>query len=88
MGMEITLVVKSVYGNDLIYPACWTSEKLLKLKKSKTFTPEDLDVFKSVGIDIVWDGEPYPGWKKSYDDESVYIYCPIDESLARSRNDY
>ena len=47
MGKEIILQVKNVYGNDLIYPSCHIANALIKLKNAKTFTKNDLNVFKS-----------------------------------------
>ena len=54
MNKEIILQVKNVYGNDLIYPSCHISNALIKLKNAKTFTKNDLNVFKSLGLIIKW----------------------------------
>ena len=54
MGKEIILEVKNVYGNDLIYPSCHIANALIKLKDKKTFNKSDLDVFKSLGMNITW----------------------------------
>ena len=54
MNKEIILEVKNVYGNDLIYPSCHIANALIKLKDKKTFNKSDLDVFKSLGMDITW----------------------------------
>jgi len=54
MNKEIILEVKSVYGNDLIYPSCHITNALIKLKDKKTFNKSDLDVFKSLGMNITW----------------------------------
>ena len=54
MNKEIILEVKSVYGNDLIYPSCHIANALIKLKDKKTFNRSDLDVFKSLGMNITW----------------------------------
>jgi len=54
MNKEIILQVKNVYGNDLIYPGCHISNALIKLKNAKTFTKNDLNVFKSLGLIIKW----------------------------------
>ena len=54
MNKEIILEVKNVYGNDLIYPSCHIANALIKLKDKKTFNRSDLDVFKSLGMNITW----------------------------------
>ena len=54
MNKEIMLEVKNVYGNDLIYPSCHIANALIKLKDKKTFNKSDLDVFKSLGMNITW----------------------------------
>ena len=54
MNKEIKLEVKNVYGNELIYPSCHIANALIKLKDKKTFNKSDLDVFKSLGMNITW----------------------------------
>jgi len=54
MNKEIILEVKNVYGNELIYPSCHIANALIKLKDKKTFNRSDLDVFKSLGMNITW----------------------------------
>ena len=54
MNKEIILEVKNVYGNDLIYPSCHIANALIKLKDKKTFNKSDLDIFKSLGMNITW----------------------------------
>jgi len=54
MNREIILEVKNVYGNDLIYPSCHIANALIKLKDKKTFNKSDLDIFKSLGMNITW----------------------------------
>ena len=54
INKEIILEVKNVYGNDLIYPSCHIANALIKLKDKKTFNRSDLDVFKSLGMNITW----------------------------------
>jgi len=50
--MQISLIQKSVFGRDLIYPACEQSEKLAAFKGSKTFTVEDLKQLKEIGFEM------------------------------------
>ena len=54
MNKEIMLEVKNKYGRDLIYPSCHIANALIKLKDKKTFNKSDLDVFKSLGMNITW----------------------------------
>ena len=54
MNKEIILEVKNVYGKDLIYPSCHIANAMIKLKNAKTFTKNDVEVFKSLGLIIKW----------------------------------
>ena len=47
---EIILEVKNVYGKDLIYPSCSVANALIKLKNGKTFSKNDVEVFKALGL--------------------------------------
>ena len=51
---EIILELKNVYGKDLIYPSCHIANAMIKLKNAKTFTKNDLNVFKALGLVIKW----------------------------------
>ena len=51
---EVFFELKNVYGNDLIYPSCHIANALIKLKNGKTFSKDDLNVFKSLGLIIKW----------------------------------
>lgn len=54
--METTIKIskKSVYGNDLIYPACETSKLLISLMGGKkTFSNDDLVTIKKLGYTII-----------------------------------
>jgi len=51
---EIVLELKNVYGKDLIYPSCHIANAMIKLKAGKTFTKNDLNVFKALGLVIKW----------------------------------
>ena len=48
------LEVKNKYGRDLIFPSCHIAKALIKLKKGKTFSKDDLNVFKYLGFIIKW----------------------------------
>ncbi len=51
---EIILELKNVYGKDLIYQSCHIATAMIKLKNAKTFTKNDLNVFKALGLVIKW----------------------------------
>jgi len=51
---EIILELRNVYGKDLIYPSCHIANAMIKLKNAKTFTKNDLNVFKALGLIIKW----------------------------------
>ena len=50
--MNITVEIKNVYGNQSVYPACYTSQLLAKLAGTKTFTRSALDTIKKLGYSI------------------------------------
>ncbi len=51
--MTITIKVKSVYGNELIYPVCDNAKQLAILAGKKTFSGKDLTIINNLGIKIV-----------------------------------
>ena len=51
---EIILELKNVYCKYLIYPSCHIANAMIKLKSGKTFTKNDLNVFKALGLIIKW----------------------------------
>ena len=54
MQETIRVRIKNVYGNDLTYPNCITSEKLVALIGKKTFSTGDLTKLKDLGFNIVY----------------------------------
>jgi hypothetical protein len=50
--MNIIVEVRSVYGNQAVYPACDTSRLLAKLAGTKTFTKSALDAIEKLGYAI------------------------------------
>lgn len=50
--MELTVKVKSVYGNDLIYPVNDTAQKFSNLIGKKTFSKVDLAIISNLGYKI------------------------------------
>ncbi len=52
--MEIKLMVKNVFGNELVYPACYQGKTFAKFKGTKTFTDTDLKILKDLGYKFKW----------------------------------
>lgn len=50
--MEFTYRIKSVYGNDLIYPVNDTAQKFSNLLGKKTFSRSDLAIIANLGYKI------------------------------------
>lgn len=42
----ISVSIRNVYGNELIYPACDKSRAFAKLKGQKTLTPADIRIIQ------------------------------------------
>ena len=54
MNKEIQVEMRNVFGVDRIYPICHIANALIKLKNGKTFSKDDLNVFKSLGLIVKW----------------------------------
>ena len=50
--MEITVVIKSVYGNEQIYPVCEQAKLFAALAGTKTLTNQSLRLIKQLGYKI------------------------------------
>lgn len=50
--MEITVKLKTVYGEERIYPACHTADLLCEWLAQKTFTKRDIAYLKKLGYNI------------------------------------
>jgi hypothetical protein len=50
--MNITVIVKHVYGNRTIYPACEKSKLLAALNGTKTLTDYAIAIIKKLGYTI------------------------------------
>ena len=50
--MSVTVEIRNVYGNDLIYPADDTARKFADLIGRKTFDKYHLRLIKQLGFDI------------------------------------
>tara|TARA_R100001460_G_scaffold7778_1_gene19499 strand:+ start:111 stop:284 length:174 start_codon:yes stop_codon:yes gene_type:complete len=47
--MTLTIEIKNVYGNDLIYPVCDTAKKLCSITGYKTFNTNTIETLKEIG---------------------------------------
>ena len=50
--MKITIEVKTVYGNQTIYPFCDNAKLFARLANTKTLTKDSLDTIKKLGYAI------------------------------------
>ena len=48
----IEVQVKTVYGNDLIYPICSKAKSFTALTKTKTLHRDDIAIIKSLGYTV------------------------------------
>jgi hypothetical protein len=52
MHKEIIVKVKSVYGNDLIYPVCNDAITFASFRGTKTLSVNDLERIKKLGYTV------------------------------------
>jgi hypothetical protein len=52
--MTIHLMIKNVYGNELVYPVCSHAKYLASFKGTKTFNDQDLTKLKQMGYSFQW----------------------------------
>ena len=50
--MFIQVQIKTVYGNDIIYPVCEKAKLFAKFKGQKTITGSDIVIIKQLGYEI------------------------------------
>jgi hypothetical protein len=50
--MEFLVKLKTVYGNEMVYPACDTSRKFAELLGTKTITPQALKIIRELGYKV------------------------------------
>jgi hypothetical protein len=50
--MNITVEIKSVYGEDKVYPACENSRRFAEIAGTKTLTPHTIRQIKAMGIAV------------------------------------
>lgn len=53
--MFITVQMRSVYGNDLVYPMDDAARLFAKLTGSKTFNDSQLATIKALGYAFIWE---------------------------------
>lgn len=51
--MQIKIEIKNVYGEQRFYPRCTTGELFAKIAGTKTLTPENCELIKSLGYEFV-----------------------------------
>ena len=51
---KIIIEVKSVYGNDLIYPVCDDAKTFTKITGTKTLSPFVITYIKRLGYEILY----------------------------------
>jgi hypothetical protein len=50
--MEITVKIKNVYGQEMIYPVCEKAQVFAKISNTKTFTKDTIQNIKALGYAI------------------------------------
>lgn len=50
--MQITVSIKSVYGNELIYPVSENAKQFAALTGKKTLTRQALGIIKRLGYEV------------------------------------
>lgn len=50
--MNITVKIKQVYGQDLVYPICETAQTFARLTGKKTFSNYDIQQIKQLGYQV------------------------------------
>ena len=53
MTYNITVNIKNVYGNELIYPVCFNAKKFTSLTKNKTLSKKDINIIRTLGFNII-----------------------------------
>lgn len=51
--MEVVIKVKSVYGEDKVYPVCFNAHIFADMLNQKTFTNNDLKYIRALGFKIM-----------------------------------
>lgn len=53
MQTELTVEIKNIYGNELIYPVCNTAKSLCSITGAKTFNSFTIGQLKSIGYTFI-----------------------------------
>ena len=53
MEKQITVKIKEVYGNRMIYPACQDAKVFALIAGTKTLTSQKLEMIEALGYDII-----------------------------------
>lgn len=56
---EIKIKIKSVYGNDVIYPVCSDARLFSELAGTKTLTKQAIYVIKNLGYTVTVEAPTY-----------------------------
>ena len=51
--MTITVQIKTVYGNEAIYPVCLCAETFVQLTGKKTLSRSDIAKIKLLGYEVI-----------------------------------
>ena len=49
----VTVDIKNVYGNTLVYPVCFNAKKFTDLTKNKTLSKKDINIIRTLGFNII-----------------------------------
>ena len=50
--MNIKVTIKSVYGTELVYPACEVSQAIVLMKGTKTLSRHDIHLMKKLNWNV------------------------------------
>lgn len=53
MEKQITVRIKNVYGNELVYPVCEAAKRFASLTNTKTFSHRNLCDIEALGFLVV-----------------------------------
>lgn len=52
MTKTITVRIKNVYGNELIYPVCDNAKAFAQMSEKKTLSARNIDIIKKMGYTV------------------------------------
>jgi hypothetical protein len=50
--MFVTVTIKSIYGNQAIYPACERADAFASIAGTRTLTPQVIKQIKALGYEV------------------------------------